>query len=615
MQAATGNNHLAAAAGDVTATAAPEATAAGAEQHWLGIQCNMIRGVSRGLLFRSSLASRSAWPVASWPQPLTVADDLTDKVLLAGQRDKTYVEECLDAVEQSGFLRLYQPLSMVGDSGDRFVVVLEMEWRDRTERRTVTKLLRWGSAWLQFALQRGAGVDAGAHESVFGTVFACLEQPNAGATAATLVSRLVERCNCQRVSLGLRKGKHMEVQALSHSARFKQEANLVQAIGAAMDEAADQDRSLVYCQAEPQSGTAITQAHAQLARLSHAGALCTVPLAEGGEIIGALTLERDGHPPFGEAEVGELEELAAMLGPVIALRYRDERSLPRKAWHSLQATTARLFGPEHIRLKLGALSVAVLLVFFYFTPGTWRVTADALVEGRVQRTIAAPIDGYIASAEARAGDLVSAGQQLGALEDSDLRLELLKWSTLRQQMISESREAMAKGDRAEVSIINARIEQADAELELLNEQLSRTVLLAPYDGIIIEGDLSQMLGTPVSRGDALFKVAPLADYRIILKVDEQDIAPVNSGQSGKLVLASMPTRKLEFAIDRVTPVSSAQDGRNFFRVEASLVDAQLQLQPGMEGVGKIEVGEANLFWLWTRDLANWIRLQAWTWWR
>ena len=238
-----------------------------------------------------------------------------------------------------------------------------------------------------------------------------------------------------------------------------------------------------------------------------------------------------------------------------------------------------------------------------------------MVEGSVQRTVAAPIDGYISSVEVGAGDLVSANQLMGALDESDLRLQRLKWSTLRRQMVSESREAMAQHNRAEVSIISAKIDQADAELELIDEQLARTRLVAPFDGMVIEGDLSQRLGTPVSRGDVLFKVAPMDDYRIVLKVDEQDIAPVAPGQPGKLILASMPSRVLELRVDKITPVSTAEGGRNFFRVEASLLADDLLLQPGMEGVGKITVSEANLFWIWTHDLANWLRLRAWTWWR
>jgi len=282
---------------------------------------------------------------------------------------------------------------------------------------------------------------------------------------------------------------------------------------------------------------------------------------------------------------------------------------------SLGDATERLVGPAHLRLTLGVFAALALLAILSLIHSDWRVTADAVVEGSVQRTIAAPIDGYIASASARAGDVVSAGEQISSLDDSDLRLERLKWSTLRQQMRSEEREARATGSRADVSIITAKIKQADAELKLVDEQLTRTNLLAPFDGIVIEGDLSQRLGTPVKRGDALFKVAPVNEYRIVLKVDELDIGAITVGQRGRLVLASRPAEALRFSVVKLTPVSTPKDGRNYFHVEASLEDAKRPLQPGMEGVGKIEIGEARLIWIWTHDLINWLRLQVWTWWR
>ena len=41
--------------------------------------------------------------------------------------------------------------------------------------------------------------------------------------------------------------------------------------------------------------------------------------------------------------------------------------------------------------------------------------------------------------------------------------------------------------------------------------------------------------------------------------------------------------------DRATveTLLTAADGRNFFRVEASLLERDVKLQPGMEGIGKI----------------------------
>ena len=63
----------------------------------------------------------------------------------------------------------------------------------------------------------------------------------------------------------------------------------------------------------------------------------------------------------------------------------------------------------------------------------------------------------------------------------------------------------------------------------------------------------------------------------------------------------------------ITSVSTAQEGRNFFRAEAKLDDASARLRPGMEGVGKISVGEERLIWIWTRNFVNWLRVSLWSW--
>ena len=63
----------------------------------------------------------------------------------------------------------------------------------------------------------------------------------------------------------------------------------------------------------------------------------------------------------------------------------------------------------------------------------------------------------------------------------------------------------------------------------------------------------------------------------------------------------------------ITSVSTPQEGRNFFRVEAELDAAPAGVRPGMEGVGKIAAGERRLVWIWTRNFVNWLRLSLWAW--
>ncbi len=37
------------------------------------------------------------------------------------------------------------------------------------------------------------------------------------------------------------------------------------------------------------------------------------------------------------------------------------------------------------------------------------------------------------------------------------------------------------------------------------------------------------------------------------------------------------------------------------------------LRPGMEGVGKVEIGRRRLGWIWLHPLSDWLRLWSWSW--
>ena len=60
-----------------------------------------------------------------------------------------------------------------------------------------------------------------------------------------------------------------------------------------------------------------------------------------------------------------------------------------------------------------------------------------------------------------------------------------------------------------MGVFAAQINQAEAQLALAEEKLARATLVAPFDGIVVSGDLSQQLGTPVEQGKLLFEIAPL----------------------------------------------------------------------------------------------------------
>jgi hypothetical protein len=86
------------------------------------------------------------------------------------------------------------------------------------------------------------------------------------------------------------------------------------------------------------------------------------------------------------------------------------------------------------------------------------------------------------------------------------------------------------------------------------------------------------------------------------------------GQRGQLRLASTPFDPVPFTVEKIVPVATAREGRNFFRVDARLAHAPERLRPGMEGVAKIDVDRRLLAAIWTRSALDWARLTLWTWW-
>jgi hypothetical protein len=100
----------------------------------------------------------------------------------------------------------------------------------------------------------------------------------------------------------------------------------------------------------------------------------------------------------------------------------------------------------------------------------------------------------------------------------------------------------------------------------------------------------------------------------VLQVDDRDISRVSAGQAGILTLSALPSQTFDFAVERITPVATAEEGRNYFRVEATLDAGSERLRPGMNGVAKVHIGERRLIWIWTHGLVDWFRLWWWSWW-
>ncbi len=204
------------------------------------------------------------------------------------------------------------------------------------------------------------------------------------------------------------------------------------------------------------------------------------------------------------------------------------------------------------------------------------------------------------------------GQTLAILDNRKLEVERQKFEGQKRQISQQYYDALADQDRTEIAKLNAQIAQIDSEIALVDIQLSRTTLIAPFDGVVVSGDLSQALGAPVELGKVLFEVAPLESYRVVLEVPERNISYLENGQIGHLIITALPDKKFELVVDNISPLANSDAGGNFFKVEATLGKDSPLLLPGMRGVTKISSIDKDLWWIWTHRLIDKISLFIWS---
>jgi len=577
-------------------------------QEWLAWQCRMISGVVIGVLFLPAPAEgQTLSPVAIWPDEQESSPQFADIAQRALEEKRGLIlprQQC----GQNCDLLAY-PLLVDGKPVAVMVVAITM--RSEPQQRAILQLMQWGGMWMDSMVRQQIVSEQAHSATLFELISTTLEQAPLHAVAMKITNLLADRLGCERASIGLRHGMQIRLEAMSRIARFDSRSQLVRAIEAAMEEAVDQE-SLVLMPPDKQEALLINRAHLQLADRHGNHNTCTVPLPGAAGAIGAITLERPPGLLFDRSSVALCNKAARLIGPALELKRREARPLLVKAFAALGLGVVHLFGSRHLKLKLSLVAGAAVVALLSILQGEYRITSLATLEGKIQQAVVAPQEGYIQSANVRAGDLVKQGDLLASLEDRDLDLQRQKWQIEREKLVKEYHEALAKRDRTALSILRARIDQAEAELRLVEEQLKRTRLLAPVDGVVVSGDLSQSLGAPVKTGELLFQVAPLDNYRVSLQVDEREITGISPGLHGKLVLTALPETPLEITVEGITPVAVSGKEGNYFRVEAALDTPMPALRPGMHGVAKLEQGQHSLLWIWSHNLIDRLRLWVWS---
>ncbi len=435
--------------------------------------------------------------------------------------------------------------------------------------------------------------------------------------ATTLVNRLAALTSAERVSLGVRptpRAQGVEVVSISGVDKITPKMELVQHIGAAMDEAIDQDLE-TFVPYSPDDALIARQAE-RLSQRHGPAAVATVPLRARGRPIGALTVEREPARPFDAADLARLRLVADLVAPRLLDLHRRDQPPHVRAARGARRAAAGLVGPTHPVAKLVAVAVVAGLVAAAVVRGPHEAEAPFVAETTGRRAVSAPFDGFLASIGARVGEEVSAGQELARLDDAELRLELAEHRARRTALARSAEADRGRNEIARARITEAQIDETEARIALLERRLERVPLRAPVAGVVLRAPEDFAAGAPVARGEELFSVAPVGSLRAEIALPEARLPRVEVGQSVELLAEGAPDEPIRGTVASIAPAASEPEpgeapGATTFAVRVTLDDAPAWLRPGMEGVASVSLGRRPYLSLWTEDLIDWIRLNLW----
>ena len=443
--------------------------------------------------------------------------------------------------------------------------------------------------------------------------------------AMNLCNELATRTGAVRVSLGwvmgnYVKGTRIKLKALSHTEQFDKKQELAVQLVKTMEECADQGDGLgeiVQFDPSGQSSQNVTREAQALSRMSGGNTILSLPLRRKEDCCGVITLEFAPSTKIGAQAATGLAVAVELLAPQLYDRYQNDRWLITKAGISARETLKMLTGPKHMLAKsLIALGIAAILFITFYKP-MYHVTAPFQFDAIDRRAFSVPFEqATLQTVHVKPGQQVKKGDVLLEFETYELKTQMYR--AMHEKNAAEAQARAFKSDPTKTADYLKSLEDAKAAAaseRYYQSQIDKATIVAPFDGVILSGDLMEKRGSVFKQGEPLMEMGTSSDLRVEIAVAERDIQDVEVGRKGKLATSSLPHEKFAFTVDRIVPLSEGKEGNNFFKVYGTISgERKDEWRPGMAGEAKIEVENRSLAWIWTHRFTDWVQLKWWQLW-
>jgi transcriptional regulator with GAF, ATPase, and Fis domain len=341
-------------------------------------------------------------------------------------------------------------------------------------------------------------------------------------------------------------------------------------------------------------------------------ALYSLPLLDDQGRVGVLLYAATDRDFLDAAQMEMIKILAGQATVAIrnALLYREVPLIG--LLEPLMQKRRELLRTSGNRRMVYGVSIALLLLFLIFCPLPMRISGAATVEPQHLVTIAAPTDGNVSAVVVREGQRVTAGEQLGTMNDWQWKADLVA-AQAKYESAQLGMEASLAGGSAKAGDDRAQVEYLRTEVARAESRVNSAELRSPIDGIVATPALQSTAGEHLNAGDTFAKVLDLSSVVIDISVAQSDVALVRPADGAVVKLDSYPQRTWRGAVNIVSPVAQTVDDERTFAARVPLRNDEAVLRAGMTGHGKIFIGYRPAGYVLLRKPALWAWQTLWNW--
>lgn len=186
------------------------------------------------------------------------------------------------------------------------------------------------------------------------------------------------------------------------------------------------------------------------------------------------------------------------------------------------------------------------------------------------------------------GARVNRGDRLARLRNDDLELELQKADVTKKQTVAEFERAKSLFEQkllseSDYGAKQLLFEKATAEVELAKLNLDKSVIKAPFNGVVVERYAK--IGQRVVEDDniPLFRITAMEPLLARFFVPEEQLAGLSTGMRAEFVANVDPARRFSAKVKWISSVIDPASGTGALIVEITPGEGRGFLKPGTSG--------------------------------